>query len=131
MTKKFLINLIADRLQENSFKKPHLETIVETTLEVFIESLADTGRIEIRNFGVFTVKRTPARPGRNPVTGEEAIVPERNFVQFKAGKEMKEKVGIGIETGAESPGHSCSPRGIPGSERNSSDGKDGTDLKRK
>ena len=93
MTKKDLILLIAARLQENSLKKPHIETIVETTPEVFIESLADTGRIELRNFGVFTVKRTPERPGRNPVTGEEAIVPERNFVQFKAGRVMKERVG--------------------------------------
>ena len=93
MTKKDLILLIADRLQENTLKKPHIETIVETTLEVFIASLAETGRIEIRDFGVFAVKRTPARPGRNPVTGEEVIVPERNIVQFKAGKEMKERVG--------------------------------------
>ena len=131
MTKKSLILLIADRLPENTLKKLHIETIVETTLEVFIASLAETGRIEIRDFVVFTVKRTPKRPGRNPVTGAEAIIPERNYVQFKAGKEMKEKAWIGIETGAESPGHSHGPRGIPGPERNSSVGKVGTDLKRK
>jgi len=93
MTKKSLIHLIADRLQENSLKKPHIETIVETTLEVFIDFLAKEGRIEIRDFGVFAVKKTPERIGRNPKTKETAVVPARNFVQFMAGKVMKERVG--------------------------------------
>jgi len=93
MTQNPLINLIADRLQENSLKKYHLETIVETTLEVFIDSLAKEGRIEIRDFGVFAVKKTPEKIGRNPKTKETAIIPAINFVQFKAGKVMKERVG--------------------------------------
>ena len=48
--------------------------------------------IKMANFGVFKVKRTPARIGRNPVTKESADVPSRNIVQFKAGKFMKERV---------------------------------------
>jgi len=73
---------------------------VETTLEDFIESLANEEKIEIRDFGVFAVKRTPERIGRNPKTNETAVVPARNFVQFKAGKKMKEKV-----VGNQSPGY--------------------------
>jgi len=92
MTQKSLIQLVTEGLQENSFKKHHVETIVEITLEVFIDSLAEQGRIEIRDFGVFAIKRTPERIGRNPKTKETAIIPARNFVQFKAGKVMKEKV---------------------------------------
>jgi len=89
VTKKEIIEIVSERTQ---LKKNHTKAIVECVFDVFIETLAREGRIEIRNFGVFKVKRTPARIGRNPVTKESADVPSRNIVQFKAGKFMKERV---------------------------------------
>ncbi len=89
MTKKEIIELVAERTKLN---KNLTKAIVECVLDVFIEILANEKRIEVRNFGVFKVKRTPARVGRNPVTKETADVPARNIVQFKAGKYMKELV---------------------------------------
>lgn len=89
MTKKEIIELVAERTKLN---KNLTKAIVECVLDVFIEILASEKRIEVRNFGVFKVKRTPARVGRNPVTKETADVPARNIVQFKAGKFMKELV---------------------------------------
>ncbi|MDP8242696.1 MAG: HU family DNA-binding protein [Candidatus Hinthialibacter antarcticus] len=92
MTKKEIIELVAERTKLN---KNLTKAIVECVLDVFIEILANEKRIEVRNFGVFKVKRTPARVGRNPVTKETADVPARNIVQFKAGKYMKELVADG------------------------------------
>jgi nucleoid DNA-binding protein len=89
MTKKDIIETVAARCHD---KKNHIKTIVETVFDVFIELLAREKRIEVRNFGVFKVKDTPARIGRNPVTREIADVPARRIVQFKAGKMMKEMV---------------------------------------
>lgn len=89
MTKKEIIEIVAQRTNLN---KNLTKAIVETVFEVFIEILAHESRIEVRNFGVFKVKRTPARIGRNPVTKESADVPARNIVQFKAGKYMRERV---------------------------------------
>lgn len=89
MTKKEIIEIVSERTK---LKKNHTKAIIECVLDVFIETLARERRIEIRNFGVFKVKRTPARVGRNPVTKETADVPARNIVQFKAGKFMKELV---------------------------------------
>ncbi|MBI2951734.1 integration host factor subunit beta, partial [bacterium] len=44
------------------------------------------GRIEIRNFGSWTVKATNAKPNaRNPRTGEVVTVPPRRKVAFKPG----------------------------------------------
>jgi nucleoid DNA-binding protein len=98
MTKKDIIEIVAARCDD---KKNHIKTIVETTFDVFIELLAKEKRIEIRNFGVFKVKDTPARIGRNPVTREIADVPARRIVQFKAGKTMKEMVAA--EGGGKNP----------------------------
>lgn len=47
-------------------------------------------RIEIRDFGVFEVKKTNPRPNaRNPRTGEIIHVPARKKAHFKAGKVLK------------------------------------------
>lgn len=89
MTKKDIIDYVSKR---TGYKKNHTKDIVEKVLQVFMEKLAYEKRMEIRNFGVFKVKRTPRRIGRNPVTKEVADVPARNIVQFKAGKLMKEWV---------------------------------------
>lgn len=91
MTKKEIVEIISERTK---LKKNHTKAIVECVFDVFIETLAREGRIEVRNFGVFKVKRTPARVGRNPLTKESADVPARNIVQFKAGKYMKDRVAV-------------------------------------
>ena len=60
------------------------------------KTLVDEGRIELRNFGVFEVKKRRARKARNPRTGEAVSVPERSVVTFKPGLEMEQRVnGLG------------------------------------
>jgi hypothetical protein len=56
--------------------------------------LVADGRIELRNFGVFEVKKRAARKARNPRTGEKVFVAEKFVVTFKPGKEMEEKVRL-------------------------------------
>jgi len=94
MTKQDIIDILSGSLANFGHKtqKKHLKLIVECTFDVFIDLLAKEGRIEVRNFGIFNVKKTPARVGRNPLTGEKAAIPARNIVQFKAGKSMKDLV---------------------------------------
>ncbi len=94
MQKKDIIQLVATRMRQigQPIKINHIKVIVECVLEVFIDQLKKSGRIEIRNFGVFNLKKTPSRIGRNPITGEEAEIKARYFVQFKAGRTMKKSV---------------------------------------
>ncbi len=66
--------------------------IVQRTFDAIIQTLVNDGRIELRNFGVFEVKRRASRKARNPRTGEKLIAPARNVVTFKPGKEMEERV---------------------------------------
>ena len=44
--------------------------------------------IELRNFGVFEIKKRKARKARNPRTGEKVQVKEKNVVVFKSGKAL-------------------------------------------
>ena len=66
--------------------------IVQKTFNAIVNTLVEDHRIELRNFGVFEVKRRAARKARNPRTGEKVFVPEKFVVTFKPGKEMEEKV---------------------------------------
>src|SRR5207237_7408358 len=66
--------------------------IVQRTLNAIIQTLVTEGRIELRNFGVFEVKRRAPRKARNPRTGDKVSVPAKNVVTFKPGKEMEELV---------------------------------------
>ena len=93
MTKKDIVEIVAAAAKNNhQINKSHIKDIVDCIFETFMDVLAKEGRIEIRDFGVFAVKKTPARFGRNPLTKEEAVIPARNIIQFKAGKKMKEEV---------------------------------------
>jgi nucleoid DNA-binding protein len=65
---------------------------VQMVFDGIIETLLEEGRIELRNFGVFEVKRRRARKARNPRTGERLSVPERRVVTFKPGREMEARV---------------------------------------
>ena len=89
MTKKEIVKTISDEIGLTQLKT---KEIVQKTFDAIVETLVEDRRIELRNFGVFEVKRRAARKARNPRTGEKVFVPEKFVVTFKPGKEMEEKV---------------------------------------
>jgi len=64
--------------------------IVQGVLDSIVESLATDGRIELRNFGVFEIRRRAPRVARNPRTNEPIRLPERDVVVFQPGKKLQE-----------------------------------------
>lgn len=89
MTKKEIVRTISEEIGLTQLKT---KEIVQKTFDAIVETLVDEGRIELRNFGVFEVKRRAARKARNPRTGDKVFVPEKFVVTFKPGKEMEERV---------------------------------------
>ena len=89
MTKRNLIRRIADEL---NLTAQETQPIVQKTLDAIINVLATEGRVELRNFGVFEVKKRMARQARNPKTGEKIMVGESVTVKFKPGRIVKERV---------------------------------------
>ncbi len=65
---------------------------MQKTFEAIVRTLVADKRIELRNFGVFEVKKRASRKARNPRTGDKVFVPEKYVVTFKPGKEMEAKV---------------------------------------
>jgi integration host factor subunit beta len=89
MTKKEIAKKIAE--QSGITALVALEA-VQMVFDGIVETLVDEGRIELRDFGVFAVKKRRPRKARNPRTGESVDVPEKNVVTFKPGREMEARV---------------------------------------
>ncbi len=66
--------------------------IVNEVFKTIIEALIAEGRLELRNFGVFSVKERKPRKARNPKTGEEVMLPLRKVIVFKPGFHVKKKL---------------------------------------
>ncbi len=89
MTKKEIVKTISEEIGLTQLKT---KEIVQKTFDTIVDTLVEEHRIELRNFGVFEVKKRAARKARNPRTGEKVFVPEKYVVTFKPGKEMEERV---------------------------------------
>jgi nucleoid DNA-binding protein len=91
VTKKDIVRTIAEQID-----LPQLRTkdLVQRTFDALIDALVKEGRIELRNFGVFEIKRREARMARNPRTGEKVPVQAKNVLTFKPGKEMEARVRV-------------------------------------
>jgi nucleoid DNA-binding protein len=89
VTKKEIVKRIAERAGLTQLKT---KQIVQWTFDAIIDTLMEEKRIELRNFGVFEVKRRKARKARNPRTDEQVFVAPKNVVTFQPGKEMEERV---------------------------------------
>ena len=89
MTKKDIVREIAEQLD-----LPQLRTrqLVQRTFDAIIDSLVREQRVELRNFGIFQIKKREQRTARNPRTGEQVVVPAKSVVTFKPGKEMEARV---------------------------------------
>ena len=92
MTKSELIAQLAERFPQLVAKDA--DYAVKMILDAMTDALARGDRIEIRGFGSFALNYRPPRTGRNPKSGEKVLVPEKYVPQFKAGKELRERVDL-------------------------------------
>ena len=90
MTKREIVMKISS---ETGLTQVEVKRVVQRTFDLIVDALTAGAKVELRNIGVFQVKRRKKRLGRNPNKPEEVIpIPEKNVPDFKPGKIMKEKV---------------------------------------
>ncbi len=89
VTKKDIVRTISE---EVGLTQQQTKEIVQKTFNAIVDALVRERRIELRNFGVFEVKKRAARKARNPQTGHQVEVPQKYVVVFKPGKNMEARV---------------------------------------
>lgn len=84
---------IADRVHEaTGVTKATAGEVIDSALAVIAASLANGEKVQLAGVGVFTVKETKARVGRNPATGAAIDIPAGKKVSFKPAKELKSRL---------------------------------------
>jgi integration host factor subunit alpha len=89
LTKMDLIEQVSTEL---GFLRNQSAEIVQSVIEIVKSSLASGEDVLVSGFGKFCVKNKRERKGRNPATGEDAILPARRVVTFKCSGKLRDKV---------------------------------------
>lgn len=91
LTKKDVARKVSEISKEPIYKcEPWVSAVVEAIGSLLMEADPEV-RIELRDFGVFEVKKTKAKPkARNPKTNETVFIPSRRKTHFKPSKKLKE-----------------------------------------
>ena len=89
LTKNDIIDHVSHRL---GFSKKQSIKLVETLIELIKRSLESGDDVLLSGFGKFCVKDKKERKGRNPATGEDAILPVRRVVTFKCSGKLRGKI---------------------------------------
>ena len=90
MNKSDLVKLISNNL--DSFSEDDIEKSVNSILDLISESLRKDRRVEVRNFGTFSIRSRGERLSRNPKTGTSVLVEPKNHPFFRAAKNLKQSL---------------------------------------
>ena len=89
MTKKEIVRTVSEKLNITQLAA---KEVVQNVLDTICETLVEERRIELRNFGIFEVRKRAARTARNPKTGASVKVKEKHVVTFKPGKALEKSI---------------------------------------
>jgi len=91
LTKEDVARRVAEKMDCPLYKaKPWVRAVLMAMGDLLVEADPER-RLELRDFGVFEVKKTKAKPtARNPQTNETVFVPSRRKTHFKPGKRIRE-----------------------------------------
>ncbi len=90
MIKSELIANVASKMPNIAEKK--VTDALNLLLEIMSDALISGGRIEIRDFGSFSLHYHPPRNAHNPKTGVKLVAKGKYSPHFKPGKEMRLRV---------------------------------------
>ena len=82
------------KLFENadSLREEDLEQSVNIILNLISKSMNNSDRVEIRNFGTFSVRSRDQRISRNPKTGTSVLIESKKYPYFRASKYLRESL---------------------------------------
>ena len=82
--------LVAKLAEQTNLNKTDAERVVSTVFDEITKALIGGNRVELRGFGVLSVRERKARQGRNPKTGAKVSVEAKRVPFFKAGKSIND-----------------------------------------
>ena len=90
MNKSQIINNLSSRAELSS--NDDVERSIHMIIKLLSDSLGRADRVEIRNFGTFSTRKSQRRISRNPKTGTSVLVESKNHPYFRASKFLRESL---------------------------------------
>jgi len=88
-TKKDIIKLL---MVEHNLTSRKAHEVFQAILDGILDAVTESGRLELRNFGVFQVRRRAARMARNPRTNQPVPLPARMVLTFEPSRRVAEMI---------------------------------------
>ena len=90
MNKSDLIKKLSNK--DESFTENDIEKSVNSIINFISKSLSSKRRIEVRNFGTFSIRHREKRLSRNPKTGTSVLAQAKSHPYFRASKNLKQSL---------------------------------------
>ena len=87
-----LKQLATDLSQLHQLPKKQSEAVLTDLIAQITKHIKRGAKVRVPGFGILMVKRTSARMGRNPATGETIKIPAKKKVAFRVSKDLKAAV---------------------------------------
>jgi DNA-binding protein HU-beta len=89
MTQSQVAAHLADKV---NISKKDAKTALEELTGLVVRELKTEGSLRLAGLGIFRKRKTKARMGRNPATGEAIKIPARTRLRFTPAKALKDAV---------------------------------------
>ena len=93
MRKNYTKYKLAERLNTKlGYSKEESKEFIEIFFKSIINNINNQGTIKISRLTTFNLVKKKQRMGRNPKTGEEAVISKRKVISCKFSKYLKNKI---------------------------------------
>jgi DNA-binding protein HU-beta len=89
MTQSQVAANLADKVK---ISKKDAKVALEELTALVVRELKKEGSLRLAGLGIFRKRKTKARMGRNPATGEAIKIPARTRLRFTPAKALKDSV---------------------------------------
>lgn len=89
LTRQDIANAVHNQL---GLSRNESTQLVESVLEELCDCFEKGEQVKISSFGTFTVSQKTARMGRNPKSGEDALITPRRVLSFRPSSQMRDRV---------------------------------------
>jgi DNA-binding protein HU-beta len=87
-----LSKLAGELAEKNDMSKKAVAELLGAFIDLTVKHLKKGNKVRMTGFGIFQVRKRPARMGRNPATGEQIKIKASKKLAFRAAKEVKEAI---------------------------------------
>jgi DNA-binding protein HU-beta len=89
MTKSQILSAIAEK---TGLKKKDVQNVLAAHVELIVKLLKKEKKAKLDGLGIFRVRQSKARMGRNPATGEPIKIKAKTRLRMTVAKALKDQV---------------------------------------